>query len=299
VTGHREYHFGVMGSDAHLVLVGGPEGASMQAAQRLHRLERTWSRFDDGSEISRLNRANGRSLPISEDTELLLMAAKTAHRCTGGAFDPTVLPSLRSAGYLDDFSFVAETTSADPLVSVQVPGTAGIEVGDGWARFPAGVEFDPGGIGKGLAADIVVAEFLADGVAGISVNIGGDVVVGGTPPVGDEWHTLARDVTPAGRVISLATGAVATSSIERRAWGADRHHIIDPSDGRPATTGLAAVTVVGGAGWWAEALCTAFTVNGDRAARHLVTGDAAWGRTRAGDLVEFGAVELLGPAAAA
>ncbi len=299
MTGRREHHFGVMGSDAHLVVVGGPEGAVMQAARRLVQLEHTWSRFNDHSEISRLNRAKGRPQPISGDTELLLTAAKTAHRCTDGAFDASVLPALRSAGYLDDFAFVDETASEDPIVRVQVPGTNRIEVGDGWARFPAGVEFDPGGIGKGLAADIVVAELLADGVAGISVNVGGDVVVGGTPPAGPEWQTLARDVTPAGRVISLATGAVATSSIERRAWGTDRHHVIDPSDGRPATSGLAAVTVVAGAGWWAEALCTAFTVQGDRAARHLVTGDAAWGRTREGDLVEFGAVGLLGPAEAA
>jgi len=260
----------------------------------LGELEAKWSRFRSDSEVSRLNQARGARTPISADTEMLLEAAITAHRHTDGSFDPSVLPALTSAGYLDDFAFVTDDDSSLPLVTVTVPGMDGIEVGDGRARLPAGVEFDPGGIGKGLAADIVVAELMADGVAGVSVNVGGDVAVRGRPPVGDAWRTQAQDVTEKGRIISLTAGAVATSSIERRRWGTDRHHIIDPTSGRPAAAGLAAVTVVAGAGWWAEALCTAFTVEGTRGARHLRVGDAAWGRTRDGRLCEFGAIDLLG-----
>lgn len=59
------------------------------------------------------------------------------------------------------------------------------------------------------------------------------------------------------------------------------------------------MTVVAGAGWWAEALCTAFIVEGPRAERHLSAGDAAWGRSRSGQLIEYGAVEILGPSVAA
>lgn len=291
-----ERSFRVMGSDAHVVVVDGPPHAAGRAEERLQLLERRWSRFIDESEISTLNRARGAWCPVSDDTEMLLHAAQTAHRNTGGSFDPSVMDALVAAGYLTDFSFVAAAAGSSPLVRVDVPGIAGVEVADGRARFPAGLQFDPGGIGKGLAADVVVAELLADGTGGLSVNVGGDVVVGGAAPLGDGWHTLARDVTAEGRIISLEGGAVATSSIERRRWDTDRHHIIDPTDGCPAAGGLAAVTVVAGAGWWAEALCTAFTVEGPPAARHLTEGDAAWGRTRAGDLVEFGDLPML-PAA--
>src|SRR4029078_51858 len=49
-------------------------------------------------------------------------------------------------------------------------------------RLPAGTGFDPGGIGKGLAADIVVDEIRADGADGVCVNPGGDVRVDGPSP---------------------------------------------------------------------------------------------------------------------
>ena len=54
-------------------------------------------------------------------------------------------------------------------------------------RLPAGSGFDPGGIGKGLAADIVSAELLAAGARGACVNLGGDLRVTGEAPGGGTW----------------------------------------------------------------------------------------------------------------
>ena len=52
---------------------------------------------------------------------------------------------------------------------------------------PADTGFDPGGIGKGLAADIVVDELRAEGAAGVCINLGGDVRVEGAARRGDAW----------------------------------------------------------------------------------------------------------------
>src|SRR4030067_341083 len=43
--------------------------------------------------------------------------------------------------------------------------------------------------------------------------------------------------------LSLSHGALATSSITRRAWGPDLHHLIDPSTGAPASNGVLQATV--------------------------------------------------------
>jgi len=51
-------------------------------------------------------------------------------------------------------------------------------------RLPAGTGFDAGGIGKGLAADLVTTEAIAAGADGICVNLGGDLRVAGTGPDG-------------------------------------------------------------------------------------------------------------------
>jgi FAD:protein FMN transferase len=127
--------------------------------------------------------------------------------------------------------------------------------------LPAGVGFDPGGIGKGLAADLLVGELLARGAVGACANLGGDLRVDGDAPGGGPWvvdvgHPLRRE--PAATV-GLRRGAVATSSRTRRAWGPrrDRHHLIDPATGRPARTGVAAATVVAAEGWQAEVLAKA------------------------------------------
>ena len=65
-------------------------------------------------------------------------------------------------------------------------------------RIPAGVGFDPGGIGKGLAADLVADETMAGGALGVCVNMGGDLRVRGRSPDSESWtvaveHQLAPE----------------------------------------------------------------------------------------------------------
>ena len=66
-------------------------------------------------------------------------------------------------------------------------------------------------------------------------------------------------------VLNVGRGAVATSSRTKRTWTVDdrpAHHLIDPSTGRPASTGLAAVTVLAGNTARAEVLAKAAFVAG-------------------------------------
>lgn len=64
----------------------------------------------------------------------------------------------------------------------------------------------------------------------------------------------------------LDRGAVATSGIGRRRWiGSDgrlAHHLLDPSTGRPAFTGLVQVTALAPTGLGAEALAKAALLAG-------------------------------------
>ena len=258
-----------MGTGAHVVVVGGDEARLIDGARRrLDDLERRWSRFLPGSEVSALNRRPARPVVVSADTFTLVARSVDAWHATGGRFDPTVLPAVLAAGYDRDYASVA--VAAGPLGASQpAPGCGGIRLDPAvmavW--LPAGVGFDPGGIGKGLAADLVSTELAEAGAAGVLVNVGGDLRVQGTPPTGDEWVVTVEE--PAGSSgelarFALASGAVATSSRLRRRWRAgdvDLHHLIDPTTGAPAQTGVATVTVVAADAWWAEALATALCVS--------------------------------------
>jgi len=255
--------FRAMGSDAHVVVVGGRAGLVDDVRRRIVDLEQRWSRFLPASEVSALNTRAGEAVEVSPETRLLVARAIEAWRLTGGAFDPTVLGSLERAGYSQSFELGPRPVARRPVVTactdITVDATA--------VRLPPGTGFDAGGIGKGLAADLVVDETLAAGAAGVCVNLGGDVRVAGTGPDATTWtiaveHPWSR--TPLVR-LGLGGGAVATSTTLRRTWdlgGRRYHHLIDPATGVPAVTDLTAATVVTGQAWAAEVLAKAVLLRG-------------------------------------
>jgi FAD:protein FMN transferase len=266
--------FRAMGSDVH-VLVNGPAGLLQVARDRVEELERRWSRFRAHSEISRLNALAGSPMVVSAETLGLVGRALEGARVTGGRFDPTVLGDVLRAGYDRTFE------------ELDAGAAGGSPLGRGWTRvvvdaarssvtLPAGVGLDPGGIGKGYAADLVVSELRAAGAAGVCVNLGGDLRAEGRAPGGGSWVVgIEHPLRPGpAATVTLAGGAVATSSRIRRAWGPDgdrRHHLIDPATGAPADTALAAVTVLAARGWQAEVLAKAAFLGGLDRGRALLT----------------------------
>jgi FAD:protein FMN transferase len=255
-----------MGTGAHVIVVGGRPGLAERAVRRIAGLEGLWSRFRPDSEISRLNARAGTAVPVSAETSELVERAVDGWRLTAGAFDPTLLGAVIRAGY--DRTFARIPAAAAPGVSGARRGADGIETGPGWVRLPAGSGFDPGGIGKGLAADIVVDELMAAGAAGACVNLGGDVRVAGDGPSGGAW-TIGVDHPWAEApvvLIGLGGGAVATSTTLRRRWrvgGEKRHHLIDPDSEQPASGDVNLAAVVAGRAWiaevWAKAVLLAGT----------------------------------------
>jgi thiamine biosynthesis lipoprotein len=270
-----------MGTFAHVVVVGGRPGLDAAAAARIADLERRWSRFLPDSEVSTLNRLAGDAVAVSADTRLLVARAVEGWRLSGGAFDPTVLGPVIRAGYDRTFHDV-HAAPADGRSALDM-GAAGIEVGGGTVRLPAGTGFDPGGIGKGLAADLVADELLAAGAAGACVNLGGDVRVAGCGPDGGTWtvaveHEWAE--TPVA-LLGLADGAVATSTTLRRRWHppgqAVRHHLIDPQTGLPSGTDVTLSAVVAAAAWVAEVLAKAVLLRGAATAFDILGGTGTEG----------------------
>jgi thiamine biosynthesis lipoprotein len=243
-----------MGSEAHVVVVGGagaPDALELvaYARRRIDELERRWSRFLPDSEVSSLNCARGVPRRVSPDTFELVRRAVAAWHDTDGRFDPTVLGDLVRAGY--DRPFEAMVVRAGGGVSALRRDCGGIrlEPTRSSVTLPTHAGFDPGGIGKGLAADLVADELLAAGAAGVCVNIGGDLRVEGVGPDDGRW-LVGVDGPPgpaAIAVVALAAGAVATSTTRKRAWsvgGEARHHLIDPATGRPSAGAVIVVTAL-------------------------------------------------------
>jgi thiamine biosynthesis lipoprotein len=111
---------------------------------------------------------------------------------------------------------------------------------------PPGLRLDSGGIAKGLLADMA-ARLLA-GARSYAVDCCGDVRVGGRDRL--DRPVLVDDPFGRGPIheFALAAGGVATSGIGRRSWigpdGLPAHHLLDPSTGRPAHTGVVQATAL-------------------------------------------------------
>jgi thiamine biosynthesis lipoprotein len=279
----NELRFRAMGSDCQVIVVGGPDGLAEAGHRRVGELEQRWSRFRPDSEISLLNAAAGTAMDVGDDTVALVTRAVEGWRFTGGSYDPTVLGAVLRAGY--DRSFEQLVDDMPRAGSALVVACTDIEIDGNRITVPRGTGIDPGGIGKGLAADLVAHELVDAGAVGACVNMGGDVAVYGSGPDDDgpnaggwtvavEYPFLDDPLV----LLGVADSGVATSSTLHHRWtldGAHRHHLIDPRTGEPADTDLVHVTVVAGSAWAAEVLAKAVLIRGADHPFDLVDGTGA------------------------
>ncbi len=266
-----ESTFDAMGSTVHLLVIGPNAAADLDWARaRLHELEIRWTRFSPDSELSQLNANAGYPTMVSADTYRLVDTAITAWEQTNGRYDPTLYRAIINLGY--DRTFAAIGHPARAATPARGGAIAAIDLNPGLhaITLPTGTSLDPGGIGKGLAADILAEELVARGADGAMVNLGGDIRVIGSPPADATGWTIsvADPFDPDQELlrIEIPAGAVATSSRLERQWtntaGERLHHILDPHTGEPVDNDIAAVTVIAGEAWWAEALTKAIFTNG-------------------------------------
>lgn len=270
-----ERAFRAMGTDCTIQIYGSDpriEDLVDLAQLRVDLLESLWSRFRLDSELNRLNDSAG-SAPagVSAETEGLIRAMCSGWESTEGAFDPTVLAAVRAGGYDRDF---AEVLASDfvSAVGAPAPGMADVRVGGGAVWLPRGVGVDPGAIGKGLAADMVVDEMMEAGATGVLVDLGGDIAFAGYPGEESHWRISIADErsgavsteTPVNRLYVVPAGVrnagIATSTSLTRRWAQGRHHVIDPNTGSSTSEELVQATVAGGRAWECEVWATAVLV---------------------------------------
>lgn len=270
---HREFR--AMGTECS-ILVYGEDRRMEQLADLAHRrvdlLESLWSRFRADSELTRLNQQSGSGgVVVSAETEGLVRAMQRGWEWTGGAFDPTVLSAVKSNGYDRDFAELIAHDFVD-AVAAPAPGMADVVVGDRMVVLPRGVGVDPGAIGKGLAADMIVDEMMEAGAQGVLVDLGGDIAFAGNPGTEAHWRISISDerakaaddqvehdrrcVVPAG----VEHAGIATSTSLTRRWAQGRHHVIDPATGESTGEALVQVTVAGSRAWECEVWATAILV---------------------------------------
>jgi thiamine biosynthesis lipoprotein len=289
------------------VHVGGAAGgreAEVAAAvteARLLDAHNRLSRFLPDSELCRLNVDPRETVPVSP---LLLEVAASARRAgvlSEGLVDATLLRDIERAGYSESLAGRDGRREVGAIPAGKSPRPASAGPYRGWSRISVdrragtvtrdpGVEIDSGGIAKGLLADLAANDLR--GHADYAVDCCGDVRVGGTS--GRLRRVLVED--PAGGAavheLALRDGGVATSGIGRRSWiagdGRPGHHLLDPSTGRPAFTGVVQATALAPTAFLAEVYSKYALLSGpERAGERLPHGGVL--------VLEGGGVEVIAP----
>jgi FAD:protein FMN transferase len=235
------------------------------------RLERSLSRFISGSEIARINRSSGiKSERLSGDTYEVLSRAREFSRLCQGIFDVTIGPLVTLWNNGKDTCRPPEDSRIRqvlPLVDYSDLLLDPCKKTGGLQRI--GQSIDLGGIGKGFAGDKFLEVFKKYGVSSAYTNIGGNVVALGTKPDGSPWRVgiqHPRQENSLVGLVSVADKAVVTSGDYQRYFvdsnGKRYHHILDPSTGYPAESGLISVTIVADSSMAADALSTILFVAG-------------------------------------
>ena len=138
---------------------------------------------------------------------------------------------------------------------------------------------DLGAVGKGIACD-VVQDYLKKQkeVSGAVIAVGGSILLYGSKADGNNWNVAVQN--PRGQdgeamgVLSLSgTTNVSTSGDYEKYFmqdGKRYHHILDPSTGYPADSGLISVTIVSDSGLLSDGLSTACFVLGKEKGEKLL-----------------------------
>lgn len=269
----------------HLRSGGEPAAAELDARRTLAAL-RTWagrlSRFDPGSELSRLNAGRGSAVSVGPTLAALLDWGRAAEVETNGIVNVAMLDRRLAAEAADAAEGADPARRGGPTTPVEASDRWSLDRGPRAAivRRPAGVRFDLDGVAKGWLADRALVRLRRYSAAVVDAD--GDLAIRLAP--GETWDIGVDD--PAGVDQTIATlrlaapasawsdFGVATSGTSVHRWarsGTGAHHLIDPRTGRPAITDVIQATVVAGSARVAEAFAKAAVILGS--AHALATFD--------------------------
>lgn len=242
----------------------------------IRRLEGIFSLYQPDSELSRLNNTGLLFAPSLEMLEILSLSQRL-HRATEGAFDPTVQPLW--SHYARQ---VAGNKTSDFAEAFACVGFNHVQIQPDEIKFDkSGMAMTLNGIAQGFVTDRITALLERESCGDIVVEIG-EIAARGTPFTRKQreetgWPVTLRpdpSLIDAQADIHLANAAVASSARLGTTFdqSGSRSHILDPGNGHPVDTGLAATSVVAPSAALADGLSTAALVCGETQLRQALTG---------------------------
>lgn len=243
----------------------GESGLIDQSESLIASLESLVSVTDANSELYAINQTGSGTL-TGKASSLMEQALEICRR-TDGALDLSIYPIVRAWGFTTGSYQMPDEAEIQALLPLVDYRKIQYDAATGTVTLPEGMEIDLGSVAKGYAGQLAAQMLREHGVQSALLNLGGNVQTVGAKPDGSPWQIGIKD--PQGEdammVLSVEDQAVVTSGGYERYFEQDGQtywHIMDPSTGHPADSGLISVTIVGDEGVVCDGLSTALFVMG-------------------------------------
>ncbi len=226
--------------------------------------ENLFSRTREGSDIYRINHANGNTTAVSDDTFYLISESLRYSESSGGLFDITIAPVMDLWGFGDsDINTLPDEKKLSEALShvsykniILDENTCSVTLRDPEAML------DLGALAKGYIADRIREHMTESGITSAVIDLGGNILTIGKKPDGSAFNIGIKAPFPENDPlypgknpfengiadsVKVYDKSVVTSGIYERYKQIGEgfyHHIIDPFTGYPAENTLASVTII-------------------------------------------------------
>ena len=244
----------------------------------LRNFNKTFSTYDEGSEISLINKNSNkeRGILISKEISEGIVNALRFSDFTKGKFDPSISPLVDLWG----FGRIRKETvplEEDIAEFKKLVGYEKIRIMDEKLYLAPQMEIDLSAIAKGRAVDLIGEALEKEEINNYLVEVGGEVRARGDGKDGKGWSILiispdfnAQEGALIVRLnnLSMATSGDYLNYFEKE--GKRYSHIIDPDTGYPINHKLASISIIAESCEEADALATAILVMGEKEGRRFV-----------------------------
>lgn len=230
------------------------------------------------SQIYQVNQSAGSTVSISEELAGYLKQTLELSGNSGGAMDPTMGEMIRLWDIGGENPKIPEEDEVRSLLDNV--GYEKVVLEGEQVTVPEGVTLDLGAAGKGIGCDEVLKVLESHSeISGAILNLGGSsVMTYQEKPDGSLWQVAVTDPRDTqgdylGVVALRGTEFLSTSGDYEKYFmenGIRYHHILDPSTGYPADSGITSVTIVCNDGLAADSLSTACFVLGWEKSQELL-----------------------------
>ncbi|MGD1072748.1 MAG: FAD:protein FMN transferase [Bryobacteraceae bacterium] len=228
------------------------ESAADDALEQARRLDRLLSNYQPESEWSRVNReAADHPVGVSRELFDLLTTCVEYSRKSEGTFDITVGPLMKIWGFYKGSGHLPQAGEIGRAMGQIGYRNMVLDASQQTVFFSrAGLNLDPGGVGKGYAVDKMVEILKKDGIRSALVSAAGSSIYClGAPPGEPGWRIQIKDPGnefKSAAQVTLKDESLSTSGSYEKffvAEGKTWSHIMDPRTGYPAQ-GTLSVSVI-------------------------------------------------------